>query len=193
MPMDCFPRDLVPVINILAQISLPWHRKTDDLSRRLFLSHLGWSHRNDFSEGHGREVLNLRQFSSVGSCRPWEEALAGSGHQVMAGGPQMLTPHCAAHRWGAPSLQRTGSQGACPCWRIPESMARWATKQTPDYWLEFFSCITSSLQPWDPGLDEVKTPKTYGFLWRKIFFPFPEPQLTTSVCIPHHFIKEAFT
>lgn len=83
MPTDGFPRDLVPVINMLAHVSLPWHRKTDTLSRRLLLSHVGWPNRNDLAEGHSREVLNLQQFSSFCPCWPWEEALAASGNQVM--------------------------------------------------------------------------------------------------------------
>lgn len=109
MPMDCFPRDLVPVINILAQISLPWHRKTDDLSRRLFLSHLGWSHRNDFSEGHGREVLFFSRLLPA-----------------MGGGPGWVRP--SGDGWGSPDAD---SPLCCPQVRGSLTAAHWKPRSLP--------------------------------------------------------------
>lgn len=171
MPMDCFPRDLMPVINILAHISLPWHRKTDNLNRRLFLSHLGWSHRNDLSEGHSREVLNLQQFSSLCSCWPWEEA--GLGQAIRWCWRWSSTNNC----WWSP-----GADAPLCCPRKPRSLSLLADSGEYDTvgnkintWL--LAGVSSLHHPCSPVLGSWagwcrKTPKTYCFLWRKIFFFF---------------------
>lgn len=73
---------------------------------------------------------------------------------------------------GLPHFSCSGSQaGACRCWQIPVEYDRgWVTKQTPNYWPEFLPYIINALQFWDLGLDDVETPKTHCFLWRKVFF-----------------------
>lgn len=86
---------------------------------------------------------------------------------------------------GLPPFGCSGSQaGACHCWQIPREYVRgWATKRTPNYWLEFLPYMINALQSWDLGLDDVETPKTFCFLWRKVF-SFPEREETTSACTP---------
>lgn len=157
MLTDCFLGDLVPIIKILALISLQWHRKTDALNSRLFPPLWDGQKQMVYLRAIGGKSPIFDYFlpsAPGGNGRiPW----LGQGIKVMLKAvihkEFLVVPRCRRstvlpqQAVGLPHFSCSGSQtGACHCWQIPGEYDRgWATKWTPNYWLEFLSYIINAL------------------------------------------------